>query len=288
MTKITNFGVFVGLENGLEGLLHISELADHKVENPEEVVKVGEVIEVKVLRVDAEERKIGLSRKRVEWAEEAEAQGAGGGGRQDRPAAAVDTGELKGGVGESSGPLFKHPAHTPSRPAEAASAEQSAEAEQSSGESPGLRTGNIHDCRTPHAPREVLAVTGPHAEREEYTACKGLVASGGEVVFFATLRTPVIFGPVQRAALRLQKRAIRVDRCVWLNTITPMIIRSAMPKIPRRRLTLSVQSPLETYFARSTKPRCFPPTRNSGWRSPSAAAISRPATAWSAPICGWW
>ena len=70
VTKITNFGVFVGLENGLEGLLHISELADHKVENPEEVVKVGEKIEVKVLRVDADERKIGLSRKRVEWAEE--------------------------------------------------------------------------------------------------------------------------------------------------------------------------------------------------------------------------
>ena len=35
VTKITNFGVFVGLEDGLEGLLHISELADHKVENPE-------------------------------------------------------------------------------------------------------------------------------------------------------------------------------------------------------------------------------------------------------------
>ena len=74
VTKITNFGVFVGLEDGLEGLLHISELADHKVENPEEVVKVGEEIEVKILRVDADERKIGLSRKRVEWAEEAEAR----------------------------------------------------------------------------------------------------------------------------------------------------------------------------------------------------------------------
>ena len=70
VTKITNFGVFVGLENGLEGLLHISELADHKVENPEEIVKVGDEIEVKVLRVDTDERKIGLSRKRVDWAEE--------------------------------------------------------------------------------------------------------------------------------------------------------------------------------------------------------------------------
>ena len=105
VTKITNFGVFVGLENGLEGLLHISELADHKVENPEDVVKVGEVIEVKVLRVDADERKIGLSRKRVEWAEEAEAEG----GQAARAAASIDTAELKGGVGDSSGPLFKHP-----------------------------------------------------------------------------------------------------------------------------------------------------------------------------------
>ena len=91
VTKITNFGVFVGLENGLEGLLHISELADHKVEDPEEVVKVGEVIEVKVLRVDPEERKIGLSRKRVEWAEEevaaagASAAAPGGPARRRRP-----------------------------------------------------------------------------------------------------------------------------------------------------------------------------------------------------------
>jgi small subunit ribosomal protein S1 len=73
VTKITNFGVFVGLEDGLEGLLHISELADHKVENPEDVVKVGDKIEVKVLRVDIDERKIGLSRKRVEWSEDANA-----------------------------------------------------------------------------------------------------------------------------------------------------------------------------------------------------------------------
>ena len=70
VTKITNFGVFVELEDGLEGLLHISELADHKVENPEDVVKVGDEIEVKILRVDTDERKIGLSRKRVEWAED--------------------------------------------------------------------------------------------------------------------------------------------------------------------------------------------------------------------------
>jgi len=70
VTKVTNFGVFVELEDGLEGLLHVSELADHKVDNPEEVVKVGEEIDVKVLRVDTEDRKIGLSLKRVQWAAE--------------------------------------------------------------------------------------------------------------------------------------------------------------------------------------------------------------------------
>ncbi|MFM7077357.1 MAG: 30S ribosomal protein S1 [Planctomycetaceae bacterium] len=72
VTKITNFGVFVGLEDGLEGLLHISELSEDKVENAEEVVKVGDPIEVKILRVDTDDRKIGLSRKRVGWSRERE------------------------------------------------------------------------------------------------------------------------------------------------------------------------------------------------------------------------
>jgi len=61
VTKITNFGVFVKLEEDLEGLLHISELSDHKITSPEEIVKPGMKIEVRVIRVDTEERKIGLS-----------------------------------------------------------------------------------------------------------------------------------------------------------------------------------------------------------------------------------
>ncbi len=103
VTKITNFGVFVGLEDGLEGLLHISELADHKVEHAEDLVKVGDEIEVKVLRVDIEERKIGLSRKRVDWTgdQDQAANAAGGDGRAEQ--------ELRGGLGEESGPLIKPP-----------------------------------------------------------------------------------------------------------------------------------------------------------------------------------
>ena len=103
VTKITNFGVFVGLEDGLEGLLHISELSDDKVENPEEVVKVGEEIEVKILRVDTDDRKIGLSRKRVEWAEDdvrhqqAAAEEAAAEAELERRRAAEK--DLKGGLG---------------------------------------------------------------------------------------------------------------------------------------------------------------------------------------------
>jgi small subunit ribosomal protein S1 len=113
VTKLTNFGVFVELEPGLEGLLHISELADHKVESPEDVVKVGDEIEVKVLRVDVAERKVGLSRKRLGWSkEEVEAADA------ETPEAATPAGkapakpkarELRGGTGSGTGGLFSMP-----------------------------------------------------------------------------------------------------------------------------------------------------------------------------------
>ncbi len=107
VTKITNFGVFIGLEDGLEGLLHISELAEHKVENPEDIVKVGDELEVKVLRVDTEDRKIGLSRRRVDWSEEQEAEDAK---KREAEEASANAGkiaqaDLKGGLG-GSGPLI--------------------------------------------------------------------------------------------------------------------------------------------------------------------------------------
>ncbi len=69
VTKLTSFGVFVELEPELEGLLHISELAERKVETPEEVVQVGDVVEVRVIRVDTRDRKIGLSLRQVKQAD---------------------------------------------------------------------------------------------------------------------------------------------------------------------------------------------------------------------------
>jgi small subunit ribosomal protein S1 len=98
VTKITNFGVFVELEQDLEGLLHVSELADHKVDNPQDEVKIGDDIDVKILRVDTLERKIGLSKKRADWAGEAEAEEAA-------PDKAKRERKLRGGLGHESDEL---------------------------------------------------------------------------------------------------------------------------------------------------------------------------------------
>ena len=73
IAKLTNFGAFVELEKELEGLLHISELADHKVDKPQDVVQPDQEVEVKILKVDTDARKIGLSLRRVQWAAEDQA-----------------------------------------------------------------------------------------------------------------------------------------------------------------------------------------------------------------------
>lgn len=64
--RLVNFGAFVEIEPGLEGLVHISQIADRHIETPEEVLKVGEKIQVKVLSVDEVEERISLSIKELE------------------------------------------------------------------------------------------------------------------------------------------------------------------------------------------------------------------------------
>src|SRR5207245_6282299 len=66
VTKVVSFGAFVEILDGVEGLVHISELAPHHVENPREVVNQGDVIRVKILEVDSERRRWSLSAKRGE------------------------------------------------------------------------------------------------------------------------------------------------------------------------------------------------------------------------------
>jgi small subunit ribosomal protein S1 len=66
VTKVVTFGAFVEILPGVEGLVHISELAQHHVENPREVVSQGDPVKVKIIEVDAERRRLSLSLKRVE------------------------------------------------------------------------------------------------------------------------------------------------------------------------------------------------------------------------------
>lgn len=65
VSKLTNFGAFIELEPGVEGLLHISELSDKKVTDPKDVVSEGQEIEVKIIKLDVGQRKLGLSLKQV-------------------------------------------------------------------------------------------------------------------------------------------------------------------------------------------------------------------------------
>jgi small subunit ribosomal protein S1 len=66
VTKVVTFGAFVEILDGVEGLVHISELAIHHVESPREVVHPGDDIRVKILEIDSERRRLSLSAKRVE------------------------------------------------------------------------------------------------------------------------------------------------------------------------------------------------------------------------------
>jgi len=66
VTKVVTFGAFVEILPGVEGLVHISELAQHHVENPREVVSQGDTVSVRILEVDAERRRLSLSLKRVD------------------------------------------------------------------------------------------------------------------------------------------------------------------------------------------------------------------------------
>ena len=74
VTKMTDFGAFIDMGSGLEGLLHISEVSNEKIKNLESVLSIGQELDVKIVKIEPEARKIGLSLKGVGKAPEQEAQ----------------------------------------------------------------------------------------------------------------------------------------------------------------------------------------------------------------------
>jgi small subunit ribosomal protein S1 len=86
VTKLVNFGAFVRVEEGLEGLIHISELSTQRVAHPGDVVKEGEVVKLKIISLDSERHRLGLSLKQAEDRPAAPSAAAGAQPRyEDRP-----------------------------------------------------------------------------------------------------------------------------------------------------------------------------------------------------------
>jgi small subunit ribosomal protein S1 len=75
ITKLAKFGAFARIKDDdqIEGLIHISELSDGRINHPKEAVREGQVLTLRIIRIDAERRRLGLSLKRVDQAEYAEA-----------------------------------------------------------------------------------------------------------------------------------------------------------------------------------------------------------------------
>ncbi|HIC94041.1 MAG TPA: S1 RNA-binding domain-containing protein, partial [Anaerolineae bacterium] len=73
ITKLTNFGAFARLKDDeIEGLIHISELSDERITHPKEVVREGDVLTLRIIRIDPERRRMGLSLRKVAAAEYAD------------------------------------------------------------------------------------------------------------------------------------------------------------------------------------------------------------------------
>ena len=70
ITNLTDFGIFVELEEGIEGLVHVSEISKEKIKTPLEKFKIGDVITARVMNINSDERRIGLSIKRMEIEDE--------------------------------------------------------------------------------------------------------------------------------------------------------------------------------------------------------------------------
>ena len=126
VTKVVTFGAFVEILDGVEGLVHISELAPHHVESPREIVHPGDEIRVKILEIDSERRRLSLSAKRVEDQILPVSRPAGAEGEQDAEedsgvaeAAAPEAGAIEAPVEEEPQAATEAPAEAPEEESQA-------------------------------------------------------------------------------------------------------------------------------------------------------------------------
>jgi small subunit ribosomal protein S1 len=87
ITRLVKFGAFARIDDHVEGLIHISELSDERIEHPKEVVKEGDKLALRVIKIEPDRRRIGLSLRKVDSAQFAD---------QDFAATMAEAGELNG------------------------------------------------------------------------------------------------------------------------------------------------------------------------------------------------
>jgi small subunit ribosomal protein S1 len=182
VTKVVAFGAFVEILPGVEGLVHISELADHHVENPSEVVEPGATLNVKILEIDEERRRLSLSIKRVEGqnmpmgdlGEQLAAADAEGSDDSTTVPVVEDDSPSSQAAGEE--PSSTPPVDEASETAEAAAVEEVQDevpeaeepvAEEASAEEPVAAEVEAEAVAEPEAPAEAEVAPEPEAPAEE-------------------------------------------------------------------------------------------------------------------------
>ncbi len=176
VTKVVTFGAFVEILDGVEGLVHISELAQHHVENPREIIQPGDEVRVKILEIDSERRRLSLSIKRVEGQvlplrqpEVAETGGDGDGAFDDVPELGLSEDVFAGG--ES--PAAEAPeasAAAAEAPEASAAAAEAPEASAAAAEAPEPSAVAVEAPEARAAAEEPAAVEGDGAGPAEAEA----------------------------------------------------------------------------------------------------------------------
>jgi 4-hydroxy-3-methylbut-2-enyl diphosphate reductase len=167
VVRLTSFGAFVRLEEGIDGLIHISQLSHERVEKAEDVVKVGDTVRVKILRVDPKERRIGLSLKettekpRKVVAEEKEQPPAGVYLEEDAPLSSNLGAILSEKLAENGGAgigsfVTEEPEEVKAEPAEAKAGLEEPEAEPGEAEA-GLEAAEVELEKAEAVPDEAKA-----------------------------------------------------------------------------------------------------------------------------------
>lgn len=186
VSRFTSFGIFVELEEGLEGLCHISELSDERIENAEQVAQLGQEMEFKILRIEPDEQKIGLSFRAVGKDDEpivdtrsytTEAKGGMAslgelanlkfGTQEEEPAEAPEPSKKEKKKAKAKAAAEAEEAGANDAPAETPETEEASAEAETSEEVKADDTQPVEAEATEEAPVETAAVEEPVAETEE-------------------------------------------------------------------------------------------------------------------------